>query len=213
MKASKLSALALAGIMTAAISSGSANAAMISFSDWNGTENLVEPIFSVSDSPSGAFSVSVDISSSSPNLGLLSGIFFDLSPDISRSDISGLTDSSGNSLSIINFANDTLRPGTGTGVNMNGATKDPFDVGFDFAKSIPPMSFLVSDLLGTLGLKDWTRVGLRFQAVGTDGEFSDKLISGTVSQIPVPAALPLFLSALGGLGWLAWRRRQMTASV
>lgn len=33
---------------------------------------------------------------------------------------------------------------------------------------------------------------------------------GTVAPIPLPAALPLFLTALGGLGFLGYRRRKTT---
>jgi len=29
---------------------------------------------------------------------------------------------------------------------------------------------------------------------------------------PIPAALPLFLSALGGLGYFGWRRRKSAAA-
>jgi hypothetical protein len=36
---------------------------------------------------------------------------------------------------------------------------------------------------------------------------SDVIVSfGSVSQVPLPAALPLFLSAFAALGWLGWRR-------
>jgi len=33
-----------------------------------------------------------------------------------------------------------------------------------------------------------------------------------ISNTPIPAALPLFVSALGGLGFVAWRRRQANAA-
>ena len=32
-----------------------------------------------------------------------------------------------------------------------------------------------------------------------------------VTATPIPAALPLFVSALGGLGYLGWRRRKAAA--
>jgi hypothetical protein len=35
-----------------------------------------------------------------------------------------------------------------------------------------------------------------------------KLSFEQVAQTPIPAALPLFASALGGLGLFGWRRRQ-----
>ncbi len=33
----------------------------------------------------------------------------------------------------------------------------------------------------------------------------------TVTAVPLPAALPLFLSALAGLGLMGWRRKRATA--
>lgn len=43
-----------------------------------------------------------------------------------------------------------------------------------------------------------------FKGIGRPGEG----LHGTVASTPIPAALPLFVSALGGFGILAWRRRQ-----
>jgi hypothetical protein len=34
-----------------------------------------------------------------------------------------------------------------------------------------------------------------------------------VSATPIPAALPLFASALGGLGYVGWRRRKSTGAL
>jgi hypothetical protein len=34
----------------------------------------------------------------------------------------------------------------------------------------------------------------------------------TLSPVPVPAALPLFVSGLGGLGLFGWRRRTKTTA-
>jgi hypothetical protein len=45
-----------------------------------------------------------------------------------------------------------------------------------------------------------------FNGIGRPGEG----LSGTVTSTPVPSALPLFVSALGGFGILAWRRRLRT---
>ena len=38
------------------------------------------------------------------------------------------------------------------------------------------------------------------------GNFID--FHGTVSQVPLPAALPLFATGLGALGLLGWRRKR-----
>jgi hypothetical protein len=58
------------------------------------------------------------------------------------------------------------------------------------------------DPLGTL------RIALHVQGQGTDGE-SD--LYG-LTAIPLPAALPLFGAALGGLGLLSWRRKRRIAA-
>ncbi len=42
--------------------------------------------------------------------------------------------------------------------------------------------------------------------IGGDG-WIDNMAFGTPSAVPLPAALPLFLSALAGLGLMGWRRR------
>jgi hypothetical protein len=99
----------------------------------------------------------------------------------------------------------------GGGVNLNGLTAELFDVGFRFAQTgIYPTAlvFSVSDLGGTLTLDDWTRVGLRFQTVGADGEGSDKLLSSTVGEVPLPAALWLMGAGLAGLGFASGRKRR-----
>lgn len=190
----KVFSAALALAAGAAMSVSAANAATISFTNWQSTEGeLVTPTFTVSEI-AGGFEVTIGIDGASDNLGLLSGIFFDLSDDIEESDISF-------PIAIANFANNTLN--VGGGVNLNGLTGDAFDVGFRFAQtSVSPVAlvFTVSDL-GILTLADWTRVGLRFQTVGLDGELSDKLLSATpVSDVPLPAAAWLMIAGIAGLG-------------
>jgi hypothetical protein len=43
-------------------------------------------------------------------------------------------------------------------------------------------------------------------STSTDGDFTS--FTGTVTQTPLPAALPLFATGLGGLGLLGWRRKR-----
>ncbi len=41
--------------------------------------------------------------------------------------------------------------------------------------------------------------------------FSDAVLFGHISAVPLPAGLPLFASGLSGLGFLAWRKRRKSA--
>lgn len=67
---------------------------------------------------------------------------------------------------------------------------------------------LVSLSLGNLG------AGLHTLALGVTsdvsftGHFAARFDDVSVAATPIPAALPLFASALGGLGFVGWRRKQ-----
>jgi hypothetical protein len=63
-----------------------------------------------------------------------------------------------------------------------------------------PASYLPTSLFTGTGFQ------IGFNGIGRPGEG----LSGTLTSTPVPAALPLFASALGGFGILAWRRRPRT---
>lgn len=52
--------------------------------------------------------------------------------------------------------------------------------------------------------------GMRF-VEGNLGLSNIRAYSGDVGIVPIPAALPLFLSGLAGLGWLASRRKKLAA--
>jgi hypothetical protein len=45
------------------------------------------------------------------------------------------------------------------------------------------------------------------------GTGPDSTLPGTLSSVPLPAALPLFASGLGALGLLGWRRKRKAAAV
>lgn len=68
----------------------------------------------------------------------------------------------------------------------------------------PENGFLGLQFVGGEFVTDftWTPItgGLGLDAIGVDN-FT------TVNTVPIPAALPLFLSALGGLGFFGWRRK------
>jgi hypothetical protein len=63
-------------------------------------------------------------------------------------------------------------------------------------------SFLVSVLSGQV-------YGIYVDS--TDSDFGRADLSVTASETPLPAALPLFASVLGGMGLLGWRRRRKIA--
>ena len=44
------------------------------------------------------------------------------------------------------------------------------------------------------------------------GAYAGTLTVATVAATPIPAALPLFASALGGIGFVGWRRRKNAAA-
>jgi hypothetical protein len=58
---------------------------------------------------------------------------------------------------------------------------------------------------GDLGVPLSRRADIAYSFIGS------YLVRSTVATTPVPAALPLFLSGLGGLGFAAWRRRKGNA--
>ncbi len=197
----RLISVMAAAASAAFVSFSAATAATIEFTDFVSNDAvLVTPTVTVEEQ-TGGFKVTVGISNTTANMGLLSGVFFDLSDAISQTDISF-------PITIENFANNTTN--VGNGVNLNGLTSDAFDVGIGFAQtSISPaaLMFVVSDLSGALILSDWTRVGLRFQTVGANGD-SDKLMSSTVSDVPVPGGVWLMGAGLAGFFGASRRKKK-----
>jgi hypothetical protein len=51
-------------------------------------------------------------------------------------------------------------------------------------------------------------IGVAITAMPNDGPDSFLGFAGSVSQVPLPGALPLFAMGLAGLGLLSWRRRK-----
>ncbi len=62
---------------------------------------------------------------------------------------------------------------------------------------------IVADLFGT----NYTMV-INFS---TDGGSNIDILSAMVTAVPLPAALPLMATALGGLGLIGWRRKRKVA--
>jgi hypothetical protein len=60
----------------------------------------------------------------------------------------------------------------------------------------------------TLALTGVTAATNIIAATFSFGTGPDTFIPGTPSAVPLPGALPLFATALGGLGLLTWRRKR-----
>lgn len=99
---------------------------------------------------------------------------------------------------------------------LNGSVVDQGSV--NFTTSDQPLR-----AFGFYGFSDGTFDEVRLQSLGSDGPFNTSLIEGlaldsiaigtvAVSATPIPAALPLFISALSGLGFVGWRRQQAKAA-
>jgi hypothetical protein len=86
------------------------------------------------------------------------------------------------------------------------------------------LNFSFFDLIACLGIKNgqgsWDHLNsigvfmesaksalVMFNDLGNDKDYDDMVVRVQVSPVPVPAALPLFATALGGLGWFARRRK------
>ena len=186
---------------------GLAQAGMLTFDLDPFIGNPTDALITVDDNTDGFFKVNVKVvlEESTGNIGDISGVFFNLSPLISESDIDCTIGTP-----IIGFGNNTNN--LGGGVNLRGGgPKNPglFDVGLRFAgfhvDDVQEVEFTIRNI-STLSLDDFTGFGLRLQTVGPLGgnrEGSSKL-SG-FSHIPIPSAVWLFGFGLMGLG--AFRKK------
>jgi hypothetical protein len=70
-----------------------------------------------------------------------------------------------------------------------------------------------NNLAVTGGVAVFTFFGNTDQAFPDEGFGLDRiLVAGTIAATPIPAALPLFVSGLGVLGWVARRQRRKAAA-
>jgi hypothetical protein len=180
---------------------GLAQASILTFDLDPFTGDPTDAVITVDENTDGFFRVNVKIVSEAAtgNIGDITGVFFNLSPLISESDITSTIGAP-----IIGFGNNTNN--LGGGVNLQGGgPNNPglFDVGLRFAginvDDVQEVEFAISNI-STLTLDDFTGFGLRLQTVGPlDGnrEGSSKL-SG-FSPVPIPSAVWLLGSGLIGL--------------
>jgi hypothetical protein len=96
----------------------------------------------------------------------------------------------------INFFNSTFDNGLGLIASSL--------IGYDLSTSIGPISGTVNS---TLGSGSFATADGNLQFTGSDS------LSFTAAVTPLPAALPLFATGLGALGWLGWRRKRKGAAL
>ena len=113
-----------------------------------------------------------------------------------------------NSSPYLNAQGGVVNPQTGMSLEENGLGPNTLPL-FQFAHALPGVVILSPDgqwqlLVGSYGwtclnpgCTEWTDDVIR--NVGNNGVFSE--------AIPLPAAFPLFATALAGMGLLGWRRK------
>lgn len=198
-----------------------ANAASVSFALDEFTGADTSATATVDDLGFEMFKFTVENVEDDDGIGDITGIFLDFAPGLLESDFTAFTGASeggtSSSISVAGFGTDTSN--LGGGVNLSGggpANPGNFDYGLRFegfnVDDIQTIMFTIDATGLGASLDDFTRVALRLQSVGlTGGSRSDgsKLVSSDiagVTPVPVPAGILLMLTALGGFGWLGYRR-------
>lgn len=75
--------------------------------------------------------------------------------------------------------------------------------------SVPKTVTLSNGSIYTIGFQEGSALLVGTNVVTNAWVYANKVVSTpSVSEAPVPAALPLFFSALGGLGLLGWRAKR-----
>lgn len=180
---------------------GLTQAGMLTFDLDPFTGDAAYALITVDDNTDGFFRVNVKVipETATGNIGDITGVFFNLSPFISESDITGTI-----GVPIIGFGNNTNN--LGKGVNLQGGgPNNPglFDVGLRFAgfnvDDVQEVEFTISNIT-TLTLDDFTGFGLRLQTVGPlSGKRNGSSKLSGFTPIPIPSAVWLFVSGLIGI--------------
>lgn len=204
--------LVAAGSM--AVAATAVGASTITFGSYvttvGNTNPYPTPIVTVNDDTAGVMDVSV---ATTGTFGRLTSLFFNVSGEIVS-----LTDILSPSHTVLAFGNNIDSFGGRTNISgnylPNGASAGLFDFGMRFDTidvSSTPLTFMISDLGGSLTLSDFESVGLRFNAVsGLPAGDSGARVIGTVAAVPLPASGLLLLAGVGGIA--AMRRRKAKAA-
>ena len=93
--------------------------------------------------------------------------------------------------------------------DINGVAL-PFSFDDGFRISVVRDFVLSGSQIAAANLDGAVRLNLARNGSGDFIGFDYFRLTGNVSETPLPAALPLFLTMLGGMGFLKWRRRKAT---
>ena len=99
----------------------------------------------------------------------------------------------------------------GLGIYLNGVLVSGPTSFSQFSTGYAPFSITTAFVLGLNELDFWVHnggTGVGNNAPGNNPTALRVELSGTVSEVPLPAALPLFATALVGGGVVAWRKRR-----
>ena len=70
------------------------------------------------------------------------------------------------------------------------------------------------ELIGVIAPGTYTMLFIGGLPSGTTGSYEASITAGApLSETPLPAALPLFVTGLGAMGLLGWRRKRKDAAV
>ena len=99
---------------------------------------------------------------------------------------------------------------SGSDILVNGVSTGQTASGFTSYSSFSIAAGLLQSGLNTLDFKVLNASGTSGNPMGLRVEFTER---SALLATPLPAALPLFASGLGGLGLLSWRRKRKKGSV